>query len=773
MEEKEKNIQELLQRVDHLVRQQKILQDEVQRLRGDIFKLKSIETDSTPEERPEIVPSPAAPVAQGAPAARHPSPGAQSPSPESRKSAWEEFIGENLLNKAGIAVLVLGIAFGAKYSIDHDLINPLTRIVLGYLSGIILLGIALRLKERHKSFGAVLLSGGMATLYFITYAAYSFYGLFPQAVAFTMMVLFTAFTVFASMQYNLEVIAVIGLAGAYAVPFLLSDGSGRVVILFIYVTIINSGILFLSFRQYWKTLYYTAFILTWLIFAAWYAFSFDRHIHASISLGFSTIFFLIFYTAFLANKLIRKETLGRWDIVCMLINSFIYFGYGYLTIDSQPSGEQYLGLFTVFAALMHFAACLVIYRTQRATSDSFYFVAGMVLVFLTIAVPVQMEGNWVTLVWAFESVLLFWIGRTKGFSVYEKLSYPLIGLAFFSLLHDWYVNYPSFYYYSFEDHPFSVFLNVQFATSMLTGASFTCIFVLSKRTSGAGLSDMGPVRQKFLTVGLPLLALIVIYFGFYKEIDAFWNHRYAASEMQIPGSDNSTYAQFNDTLPEFRTLWLIIYSALFATILCVMQLKWRTRTSGLGCMIINTAVLLAFITSGLLSLSGLRSHFLAQDLAQYYDRGTGLVIIRYVSIAAMVPLIWFNAAISRQQLFNDPIRVAQSLFSHFVVLALLSSELVHWLDLARVENTFRLSLSILWGAYALFLIVLGLSRDKKHIRVAAIVLFAATLLKLFAYDMEDMSTILKTIVMIILGVLLLTASYIYNKYKRSAGNEAQ
>jgi hypothetical protein len=36
-----------------------------------------------------------------------------------------------------------------------------------------------------------------------------------------------------------------------------------------------------------------------------------------------------------------------------------------------------------------------------------------------------------------------------------------------------------------------------------------------------------------------------------------------------------------------------------------------------------------------------------------------------------------------------------------------------------------------------------------------------------------MNTIAKTIVMIILGVLLLTASFLYNKYKRSTGNEVQ
>ncbi len=771
MEDKEKEIQELLRRIEQLSQQQKIFQDQIQKLHQDAYRLKNPDRPASTERNPEtIIPvqPPVRPTAGYEPV--------KTPirASQKQKSAWEEFIGENLLNKVGIAVLVVGIGFGAKYSIDHELIDPLTRIILGYMSGIILLGIALPLKERHQAFSAVLLSGGMATLYFITYAAYTFYGLLPQTATFIMMVLFTAFTVFASMQYNLQVIAVIGLAGAYAVPLLLSDGSGRVVILFSYISIINCGILFLSFKRYWKALYYTAFVLTWITFASWYAFAFDRHLHASTSMLFSTLFFLIFYTAFLSYKLIRKETLGRWDVVCMLFNSFIYFGYGYLTIDAQPNGEEYLGLFTVLTALMHFGACLVIYKTQKTLGDSFYFVAGMVLVFITIAVPVQLEGNWVTLVWAAESALLFRIGRAKTFPVYERISYPLICLAFLSLLHDWYVNYPGFYYFTYEEvSPFRIFLNIQFLTSMLVGASFTWIFFMSKTITavpGMGRESSG---QRFLLIGLPLLALIVIYFGFYKEIEAFWNHRYAGSRIELSDSASSTYNQFDTALLEFKVLWLIIYSAFFATVLCILQVKWKTRVSGLACMVINAFVLLVFITSGLLSLTALRSGFLTQDLAQYYDRGAGHLIIRYMSVAAMLPLLWFNFSVSRQRFFNDQVRMVENLFFHFVTLVLLSSELVHWLELARVENTFKLFLTILWGGYALFLIVLGLSRDEKHIRVAAIILFAVTLLKLFVYDMEDMSTILKTIVMIILGVLLLTASFIYNKYKRSAGNEAQ
>ena len=118
-----------------------------------------------------------------------------------------------------------------------------------YIAGGILLLLALKLKAKYKAFSAVLLSGAMASLYFTTFAAYSLYDMFPQLVAFGIMVLFTAFTVYAATVYALEVIGVVGLVGAYAVPMLLSDGSGKILIMFSYMLIINIGILVLSFKK--------------------------------------------------------------------------------------------------------------------------------------------------------------------------------------------------------------------------------------------------------------------------------------------------------------------------------------------------------------------------------------------------------------------------------------------------------------------------------------------------------------------------------------------
>ena len=136
--------------------------------------------------------------------------------------------------------------------------------------GLGLLAFAFRLKKNYENFSAVLLSGSMAIMYFITYASYSFYGLIPQLFTFVLMVIITVFTVTAAINYNRQVIAHIGLVGAYAVPFLLSQGPENVVILFSYTAIINIGILVISFKKYWKPLYYSSFLLTWLMFLLWF-----------------------------------------------------------------------------------------------------------------------------------------------------------------------------------------------------------------------------------------------------------------------------------------------------------------------------------------------------------------------------------------------------------------------------------------------------------------------------------------------------------------------
>ncbi|MFM7851731.1 MAG: DUF2339 domain-containing protein, partial [Flammeovirgaceae bacterium] len=514
------------------------------------------------------------------------------------------------MNKLGIAILVLGISFGVKYAIDHQMLNPLTRIILGYLAGGGIIAFALRLKKEFPSFSAVLLSGGMASLYFITFAAYDFYRFIPQLVAFIVMAGFTAFTVFAAMQYNLQVISVIGLVGAYAVPFLLSDGSGRVHILFSYMAIINIGILTIAFKRNWRLLFWSAFSLTWLIFSTWVVGDYSADFFW-LALSFATAFFIIFYLAFLVGQRSDGKTLSAASIIAVLLNCVCYYGFGYYFISDYPDGELYLGLFTVFNALIHFGVCLYIYRQLSESKDSFYFVAGLVLVFITIAVPVQLEGNWVTLAWALQTALLFWIGRSKNYPVYELLSYPLAALTLLSLLHDWQQIRDLYFNYS-SDQPLAIItpvFNINYLTSLFVAAMCGFIFWITLKHPKAG-------EHKWLNVLAPLtkhafswIGVVVVYIACYQQISLYFQNEYAKSLIDLRGQNT---VEYNYDWLLYQTLWLIQYSIIFfAALWYVNRKKMQNQMADWIVMGLNVLTIISFLTVGLDSLKELTFSYLA------------------------------------------------------------------------------------------------------------------------------------------------------------------
>ena len=137
----------------------------------------------------------------------------------------EKFIGENLINKIGIAILVLAIGFFVKYAIDQNWVGPIGRVSIGILCGVILILIAHRLRSSYTSFSSVLAGGGLAVFYFTISLAYHQFHLFEQSVAFIIMIVITVFAVLLSILYNKQELAVIALLGGFIAPFLVSNES--------------------------------------------------------------------------------------------------------------------------------------------------------------------------------------------------------------------------------------------------------------------------------------------------------------------------------------------------------------------------------------------------------------------------------------------------------------------------------------------------------------------------------------------------------------------
>ena len=87
----------------------------------------------------------------------------------------ETFIGENLINKIGILILVLGISFFVKYAIDKDWITESARVGIGVLCGALVMAVAHKLKKNYVAFSSVLVSGAISILYFTIYIAFHEY----------------------------------------------------------------------------------------------------------------------------------------------------------------------------------------------------------------------------------------------------------------------------------------------------------------------------------------------------------------------------------------------------------------------------------------------------------------------------------------------------------------------------------------------------------------------------------------------------------------------
>ena len=159
----------------------------------------------------------------------------------------EKFIGENLINKIGILILVLGISFFVKYAIDKDWINEPARVGIGILSGAIVMGVAHRLRKKYAAFSSVFVAGAISIFYLTIGIAFHDYHLFSQTIASAIMVVITLFGVFVSLSYNRKELAVLSLIGGFAVPFMVSTGEGNYKVLLTYIAILNVGMLILSY----------------------------------------------------------------------------------------------------------------------------------------------------------------------------------------------------------------------------------------------------------------------------------------------------------------------------------------------------------------------------------------------------------------------------------------------------------------------------------------------------------------------------------------------
>ncbi|MCU0351864.1 MAG: DUF2339 domain-containing protein, partial [Flavobacterium sp.] len=203
------------------------------------------------------------------------------------------------------------------------------------------------------------------------------------------------------------------------------------------------------------------------------------------------------------------------------------------------------------------------------------------------------------------------------------------------------------------------------------------------------------------------------------------------------------------------------------------QTKLKSRDLGQISFYFILLVVFIYLVIGLYDLSELRENYLEKTLTKRYEHGIINLWLRYISFLFVALTLFSAHRFVSSALGNRSFKTVFDFLLHISVLWIMSSELINWLDIAQFKESYKLGLSILWGLYALFLIVLGIWKKNQPLRVGAFSLFGITLFKLFFYDISHLNTISKTIVFVTLGLLLLIISFLYNKYKSSINEEGK
>lgn len=681
------------------------------------------------------------------------------------KSSIESFLGENLANKIGIAIILIGIGVGVKYAIDKNILGPAMRIALGYLAGAILIGFALYLKKKYENLSAVMFAGGMAVAYFVTFIAYDFYQLFPKMVAFGSMLVFTVITSLVAIRYNKQVIAIVGLVGAYAVPFLLSDGSGTTFALFVYMSIINAGILFLAFRKNWQPVFAVAFGLSWLIFFVMFLRAiFWKESDYTTLFAFGNVFYALFYSMLIANKMKYKNDMGGGTTIVILNSVFAYI-FGIFLVNELYRDDFINGGYTlIFAA----SQGLVAFITSKRKEDNlqlYYLSFGFALIYATISVPMMFDGNWITILWALQAALFFWISTAVGKRPEQKKDDPFFGiiayipmaLSFISLIAGW-MEMSSIVRYSSEPAIQPVFNEYFLSGVVVTAVLFFTSYIKrdTPSTTDDGDQVLGPMSQALIYFGV-----LILFISMAKEIDVYWDQ-----QAKTDAFKTTFFNDFFSSTDKLKIIWILILGLIYLGALQLANrftLKDKSLSMTLG--ITSSAVILLFLTIGLFNMSLLRDRALLNLHGHKIADYSLTYSIRYIGYLALAFTLAGNWIVLRYLHPEKALKRALDIVMHICIIWIACSELIHLKRMNGGGDFYRAGLTIFGGIYAFGLIAFGIWKKKVHLRLLALILFGITLIKLFVYDIANVDSGGKTIAFISLGVLLLVISFLYTKYK--------
>ncbi len=686
------------------------------------------------EAGPSDVRAPSEPqVGTASPRSDRPADASTPPSPEVSQqwSVWfEENVGKRWMTWAGALALFLSAAFFLKHAFENEWLGPTGRVILGIVSGIVLLIAGdYCLRKLMRALGQGLVGGGLAILYVSLFAAFQFYELIPQAPAFAAMIIVTAGGVALAILHSALPLAVLAVLGAFLSPVMVSTGKVVRDPLFAYLTVVDLGVLGTAFFRRWRLLDILAFAGTWLFFGVW--FSEGRpYRHVLPGTLWLSCFYLIFLLIPFAYQLRTRAEATVERFVLALSNAVIAFCFAYLLLHRN---YQFVLGFVALAMASCYLVLAVLCRSRTPGDNrSLFGFVSLSVVLLTLAVPLHLKLHGIAMAWALEGPVLVYLGYRFSYRPVRIAGAFVLCLAVGRLFS---AHWP------LHDVLYVPLINRAFLSAMTVPLGAAAYALVHWRFS-AGATTV----DRYLKIAAALLAGFLTLVIVNAELHG-WLLRIAATAE--PPSNHLAY--------------------------CVSPVIWAL---GAACFLAGAiwAKSRASFYAGLIAL--ILASALSMISFQAPIRPSYLIFLNTRFCAGIIVAALFIGYLYILKRYGNFLTDADRYAVRFVLLSaavfpllLLSVEVYSYCQetvrgYSKKRWLTHMSLSIVWGLYAVAALVAGFKWNIREVRIGALILLAVTGVKLVFIDMGMVQQIYRVVSFVAIGLIMIFASFLYHRLEK-------
>jgi len=852
---------------DNLAEQLQSLQEEIRRLKEIVGpvndRIAEIERTlgsitppelvSPPSPEPTHVPpqEPAPKIATAAtqptvpsPAVKAPIPAKLPPPPPAKKAPakpreWEQILGGNWLARVGVIALIIGVGFFLKFAFDNNWLGPVSRVILGVAAGLAMIGGGYYWRKRYPTLAQAISGGGIALLYLSIFAAFNIFSLIPLYPAVGLLLLVSIGSAVLALRLNSMALAIIGIFGAFSAPFILGSAApeaaqtGTGIQLLAYVIIVDLGVLALSTFRNWRWFNLLAIFGSLLTFGGWY-FEFGDQAGLLIQQLSLTLIFIIFFGATSLFHLIWRRPARGFDYALMVINAAAYFGISYGLMHEDL--REWMGSFTLLLALLYGDLAYLAIRRGAENFRLSLFARGIALIFLTIAIPIQLgDKAWTTIALVAEGTVLMWlyfrlrISHFRGYS-YAVFALVVIRLMFFDTSVDTRHFLPVFNerFLAFVVSIAAMYLTSYFLwrqqqekgkkagySVFLVAANIFSIWIITAEVIGYRHIPVTLQGSLSLIVLLILAGVTILYHVVWRRVPQVFD--LVLLVIGAVAYFGMSWLLWEDLQAWMGSIFLVL--ALFYASLAYTAIRRGADYTRLGSF--SLGITLVFLTVAIpvqlrdtawttiawaaeLVLLVWLSSALHLPQLRYYSYAVSVILAgrllffdtsidlhnfrpllneRFLAFVAGIAGMYLAAyfiwrAKNTMTKWHIPVTafiVAANFFSlwvlSFEIWDYFGSQLTltppHSTTAIALQNAQNLSLTVLWTVYAVILLVIGIVKRWRLVRLGALALLAIPVIKLFVYDVFALERVYRIVAFVGLGLLLLISAYLYHRYSKA------